>query len=234
MEFGIFEKIKAFLSKSKKGYLFSKHTVNGLLKYGDKCKVNSTLFEGYNVIMNNVTLFNCSLGLCSYVNSNTLLLNTKIGKFCSIANNVQTCTGNHPTSEFVSTFPAFYYNTKSQLGFTFHKKQPLFNGIYPKPSSESKYQITIGNDVWIASNVLLLGGVKIGDGAVVAAGAVVASDVPPYAIVGGCPAKVIKYRFKQDEISRLLAEKWWNLPLEEIAKNYLKFSNIKTYFDGKN
>ena len=79
-----------------------------------------------------------------------------------------------------------------------------------------------------------LGGVKIGDGAVVAAGAVVASDVPPYAIVGGCPAKVIKYRFKQDEISRLLAEKWWNLPLEEIAKNYLKFSNIKTYFDGKN
>lgn len=111
MEFGIFEKIKAFLSKSKKGYLFSKHTVNGLLKYGDKCKVNSTLFEGYNVIMNNVTLSNCSLGLCSYVNSNTLLLNTKIGKFCSIANNVQTCTGNHPTSEFVSTFPAFYYNT---------------------------------------------------------------------------------------------------------------------------
>lgn len=214
--------------------LLGKHKEKGLLKCGRNSHINTTSFEGYNVIMDNVIMSNCSLGLCSYVNSNTILSNTKIGKFCSIANNVQTCIGNHPTSEFVSTFPAFYYDTEKQLGFTFHKNKPIFKGINPKPLGETKFQIIIGNDVWIASNVLILGGVKINDGAIVAAGAIVTSDVPPYAIVGGCPAKVIRYRFKQEEISRLVAEKWWNSPLEEIAKNYLKFSNIETYFDGKN
>lgn len=80
----------------------------------------------------------------------------------------------------------------------------------------------LGNDVWVGSNVLINGGVKIGDGAVIAAGAVVVKDVPPYAIVGGVPAKIIRYRFSPEIIEKLLELKWWNLD-DEILKEKIGF-----------
>ena len=83
----------------------------------------------------------------------------------------------------------------------------------------------IGNDVWIGANVTTLQGVSIGDGAVVAAGAVVVKDVPPYAIVGGNPAKVLKYRFDEDVITHLLALKWWERPIAELAT--LPFDDVR-------
>ena len=79
--------------------------------------------------------------------------------------------------------------------------------------------VTIGNDVWIGANVCILPGISIGDGAVLAAGAVITKDVPPYAIVGGVPAKVIKYRFSEDIIKKLLKIKWWNWEEEKVKKN---------------
>ena len=88
------------------------------------------------------------------------------------------------------------------------------NKSYPQ-----KGNITIGNDVWIGFRALVLSGVNIGDGAVIAAGAVVASDVPPYAIVVGNPAKVIRYRFTNAEIKYLLAIRWWDWDIEKIEKN---------------
>lgn len=73
-------------------------------------------------------------------------------------------------------------------------------------------EVKIGNDVWIGTRAMILDGITIGDGAVIGAGAVVTKNVPPYAIVGGVPAKIIKYRFSQDKINELLASQWWNDP----------------------
>ena len=114
--------------------------------------------------------------------------------------------GLHPTNG-ISTAPMFY-STACQNGMTLCKEN-----LY----EESKHTI-IGNDVFIGANVFVLDGVTIGDGAVVGAGAVVVHDVPPYAIVVGEPAKVIKYRFDQDTINNLLSTQWWNLPDEEITR----------------
>lgn len=95
--------------------------------------------------------------------------------------------------------------------------------------TEFKRQIEIGNDVWIGDSVLILDGVKIGDGAVLAAGAVVTADVPPYAIVGGVPAKVIRYRFNEDEIEHLIKLKWWDKSEQWIKENAHLFSNVKKF-----
>ena len=78
--------------------------------------------------------------------------------------------------------------------------------------------MTIGNGVWVGRNCIIMDGVNIGDGATVAAGAVVTKNVPPFAVVGGVPARIIKYRFPQEMIDRLMQIQWWNLPDEEITK----------------
>ena len=89
-----------------------------------------------------------------------------------------------------------------------------------KDAEERAY---LGNDVWIGSHALINGGVHIGNGACVAAGAVVVKDVPPYAIVGGVPAKLIRYRFSPDVIDKLLELQWWNLPDEILKSNISLF-----------
>ena len=86
--------------------------------------------------------------------------------------------------------------------------------------------IEIGNDCWICSNVFICGGVRINDGAVVYAGAVVSKDVPPYAIVGGIPAKIIKYRYNEETIQFLLKMKWWNRPIGWLEEHVMLINDI--------
>jgi virginiamycin A acetyltransferase len=130
----------------------------------------------------------------------------KIGDFSSIAENVTILLGgNHPT-EWISSFP---------FGIVFDEfKEKHYN--YPKLSKGS---VIIGNDVWIGLNTTILSGVTIGDGAIVAAGSIVTKNVEPYAIVGGNPAKVIKKRFSDEAISKLLTIRWWNWEIDKIKDN---------------
>jgi acetyltransferase-like isoleucine patch superfamily enzyme len=150
------------------------------------------------------------IGDYSYVGYSSNFNRVTIGKFCSISKHV--CIGlTHHPSNFISTSPIFF----SALNGTGYKW--IDKDIY----DENPDPVTIGNDVWIAMNATIVGGVTVGNGAIIAAHSVVTKDVPPYAIVGGIPAKVIKYRFEDHIIKKLEESQWWNLPDEEL-KNKIK------------
>ncbi len=148
-------------------------------------------------------LYNTQMGFASYTWAR--MISTTVGKFCSIGRAEIGGQGRHPIS-WVSTHPAFY-SARLEAGLTF-VSATVFDG-------ESRPTI-IGNDVWIGHGAVVLEGRRIGDGAIVAASAVVTRDVPPYAIVAGVPAKVIRYRFEPDVIAALLDWQWWNLPLNVL------------------
>jgi acetyltransferase-like isoleucine patch superfamily enzyme len=129
----------------------------------------------------------------------------KIGNFCSIAPGVQIMIAGDHRVDWVTTFPFMAFDERGW---------PEAKNYLGHPTSKGK--VTIGNDVWIGLNALILSGVTIGDGAVIGAHAVVTKDVPPYAIAAGNPAKVVKYRFDPITIDKLLAIAWWNWSDEEI------------------
>ncbi len=139
-----------------------------------------------------------------------------IGAFTSIATNVNISLGNHPTDR-VSTHPFFYLK---EFGFRDDSRME----VAPKGGP-----VTIGHDVWIGRDVTILTGITIGHGAVIAAGAVVVKDVPPYAIVGGVPGKLIRYRFDEPTIEKLLESAWWTWPDDKIRKNLSKFFDAKSF-----
>lgn len=131
----------------------------------------------------------------------------EIGNFCSIANNVQIVLNADHRVDWISTYP---FTAFVEEGW------PAARGISGHPTTKGK--VVIGNDVWIGLNALILSGVSIGDGAVIGANAVVTKDVPPYAIVAGNPARIVKYRFDEERIQKLLEIAWWNWPDENIQE----------------
>ena len=148
-------------------------------------------------------------------NSNAGKYIESIGSFCSFAVNITIAGGNHPL-DYLSTHAFLYYKK-----FQFVKENRDIN------QDANCKKINIGNDVWVGVNAIILPGVTIGDGAVIASGAVVNKDVPPYAIVGGVPAKVIKYRFSEEKIQELLELQWWDWSDEKIKANVANMYNIK-------
>lgn len=186
------------------------------IKRGAKLYWNSE-FEGNNLIGENTT-FGGRLGFGSYIGSNSCITG-KIGKYTCIADNVSVVQGTHPTKDFVSIHPAFFSeNGKCGLSFV---REKLFEEY--RYADDRNNAVVIGNDVWIGYGAIIIAGVRIGNGAVIAAGAVVAEDIPPYAIVGGIPAKVIRYRFDKETISSFERVQWWDIPYEilidKISKN---------------
>jgi len=149
------------------------------------------------------------------------MTNTTVGKFCSIGPNCIFGLGNHPTRKIVSTYPAFYRKSNSGCLNSFSDKN-LFE--------ETPEKIQIGNDVWIACNSLIKGGLTIGNGAIIGAGAVVTKDVEDYAIVGGIPAKTIRYRFTKEQIDYLNMFRWWDMDIEWIKRNCETFLDIEEFF----
>lgn len=155
----------------------------------------------------------CNVGKYTYFSHSTQIADKKnviIGKYCSLANGVCIGVGNHPY-KVLTTHPFTYLDNDIQL----YGNMPVAESNRLKRPEPAK--TIIGNDVWIGHNAVVIGGVTVGDGAVIGAGAVVTKDVPPYAIVGGVPAKIIKYRFPQEIIDQLLEIRWWDLPFETVA-----------------
>ena len=159
---------------------------------------------GKNVVINRRCYVNDStIGDFTYAGINTTINFSNIGKFCSIARNVDIGGFDHDYKK-VTTMPEFRF-------------AQMKNGAAPIPDNNEK--CTIGNDVWIAAGSQILHKANIGDGAVIGGGAVVTKDVPPYAIVAGVPAKVIKLRFSEELIDELLKIRWWDWPEELILEN---------------
>lgn len=194
------------------------------LKLGKKCNVSiKSNFEGHNYIGSQAS-FSGQLGYASYIGGNSVILG-KVGKYCSIASDVSVVNGFHPTDTFFSTHPAFY-SLSNCTGVSFVKDSCFSEYRYADPAH--KYDVVIGNDVWIGYGAILLAGVTVGDGAIIGAGAVVTKDVPAYSIVGGVPAKLIRYRFTEEERIKLKNLKWWDRSEDWLKKNADKFSDIKT------
>lgn len=188
----------------------------------DLATVDGCIFNGeYNEIKAGVVLHNCTVGKGTYIREESAFYNTEIGKFCSIGPRVKLICGEHPTSKYVSTHPVFY-SGKKIAGLPYINKTDFKEY---RVNDNGRY-CTIGNDVWIGADVRVLGGVEIGNGAIVAAGAIVTKNVPPYAIVAGVPAKVVRYRFSEQQIMKLEDLRWWDKTDEWIAANLEKFYDV--------
>ncbi len=162
-------------------------------------------------------LHNTHIGDYTYIAKNSHINNTTIGKFCSIGPNFVCGWGIHPTNG-ISTAPMFY-STMKQNGITLSPNDKI---------AETKH-INIRNDVFIGMNVTILDGVTIGNGAVVGAGSVVTKDIPPYAIVTGIPAKIIRYRFDESTILKLTEIKWWDWNIEKLKDVEQMFFDIDSF-----
>ncbi|MFI1772467.1 CatB-related O-acetyltransferase [Thalassobellus citreus] len=185
-------------------------------KISKGCKLTNDVSIGdYTSIYDNTTLNHTKIGFCSYTNYDCIIQNTEIGNYCSIAHGVRIGLGSHPTHLF-STARMFYKPN------TFFKEPILGQGIDYK-----EYEmIVIGSDVWIGAEAIIMDGVTVGHGAIIAAGAVVTKDVPPFAIFAGIPAKLIKYRFTEEQREALLKTQWWTKRPDEVKKMSTKLIAI--------
>lgn len=186
------------------------------LKIGYLVHISASCFGNYNTLNDGAVLDQVILGDFSYIGANDIICRAKIGKFCCFAQDVTVGMGRHPARDFVSIHPIFYSPLR-QAQITFSNKSYF----------EEHLEINIGNDVWIGNRAQIVDGVSIGNGAIVAAGSVVTKDVPPFAIVGGVPAKLIRYRFAPEEIMYLEQLRWWDQDIDWLKSNWRQFHDIK-------
>lgn len=167
----------------------------------------------------------CSLGAFSYIVSG-FLCGVDIGRYCSFGENIQIGRQNHPM-DWLSTSPFLYLNNKEILDVNaeFDASLLTVTPAHQKPATQLK-KTTIKNDVWIGHGAIVNAGVTIENGAIVAAGSVVTKDVPAYAIVGGNPAKLIRYRFPPDIIIQLQHRQWWQYSPEQIKSEPIYDINL--------
>ena len=211
----IYKLLGIFIYTTKKKYesgcVIKRTKIRGTVSIGERCvlrnsivagnvsirdwtKIDDVKIHGNVEIGNNTSIYGPNTDVLSAINK------VKIGKFCSIARNVSIQEYNHKMDRLTT----YYYSMN------------IMNNATPAKDITSDGDIVIGNDVWIGAHSVILSGITIGDGAVIGANCVVTGDVPPYAVVGGVPARVIKYRFNEEIIEELLKLCWWNWSLEKI------------------
>ena len=188
-------------------YLWSK-----ILKKFRGCSVINSGIHPTSKIESGSHIVNSSFDKHSFCGYDCEVSNCDIGSFCSIANNVVIGGGMHPM-DWVSMSPVFYEGRDSvKAKFSTHKRNAVKRTL-------------IGHDVWIGERALIKQGVTIGIGAVVGMGSVVTKDIEPYAIVAGCPAKVIRKRFDDSTIKKLLEIKWWEFSDKKLLECAQYFNN---------
>ncbi len=189
-------------------------------------KKNGSIFDNTVIIGKGSSVLRSKIGKYSGCNINTMINDTEIGNFVNIAWDV--CIG--PRSHIYTNFTTH--------DFIYTKGEHIYSG-----GIDGKYINKIGHDVWIGCNVIVLPGVEIGNGAVIAAGSVVNKSIPPYAIVGGNPARFIKWRFTKEQITQLEELKWYEWDIKKIIENKEMLEKIvefdidkfkKNYFERRN
>lgn len=215
---------------------FAKHTIktaifklkilgkNRGIAWSSRVSLSSQL-DGMTRIFANTT-FHGRLGYGSYIGEHSSL-SANIGRFTSVGPYVRCNPGQHPyQAPYATTAPCFFSLNKHNLqnGGTFATRQCYDEFAYF--DKDQAVAIKIGNDCWIGEGAFLVGGIQIGDGAVVLAHAVVTKNVPPYAIVGGVPAKVIRYRYDEATIAFLQKIQWWNQPPSWFKQHWELLCNI--------
>lgn len=200
-------------NKHDKSVIFQKHCIIS----------DNDFFEGNNNIGGRI--HNSDVGYGTYIiGENGYIHACKIGRFCSIASNCHIGLGSH-TLNMVSTSPLFS-NAHSMLPNNFLSESIPVEEL---TIGDTDYKVIIGNDVWLGYNACVMEGVTIGDGAVIGAKSLVTRDIPPDAIAVGIPAKVIKYRFTQEQIEKLLEIKWWDRDITWIEQNVHSFEDVDAF-----
>lgn len=171
------------------------------------CMTDDVLLGEHAHVLGGCFINHSQVGNYSYIGRNSLVQHTSIGNYCSISQDCLIGLGTHPLDRF-STSPLFY-----------HRKNTFGIELVHADDFQDYQPIAIGNDVWVGARATILDGIKIGNGAVIATGAVVTKDVPPYAIVAGVPARVVRFRTSEDNAEKLSESQWWSLdPQEAYAK----------------
>lgn len=177
---------------------------------------NSTISKDAKIEAGSVFV-DSEIGRFSYCGYNCYMVNTEIGAFCSISDNVSVGGGTHPL-DWVSTSPAFYRGKDS-----ISKRLAVLDYDMNDPHT------CIGNDVWIGRGVYIKAGVTIGDGAVIGMGSVVTQNVDSYSVVVGNPAKEIRKRFDCDTIEKLRQIEWWSMTEEELKNKSKLMDNVEDF-----
>lgn len=180
--------------------------------------VKDSYVSKYSAIQGGSKFVNSSIDDHSFCGYDCVIQNTAIGKYCSIADNVKIGLSQHPV-EWLGTSPVFYRNKDSiSLKLALNEKLEVMN-------------TEIGSDVWIGHSAIIKAGVRIGHGSVIASGAVVTRNVQPYAIVGGVPANLIRYRFSSEVIEKLIKIEWWNLSPDYLTTLGVDFKNPEEFLN---
>lgn len=207
----------SFIGEKTKIYKFNiikNSNFNGSNFSGDSSRIDNSTLDKYARVGKNNHIYYVSLGRHTYTGQNTVIMHTKVGSFTSISWGVSIGAAEHDFTKITSH--TFLYNSYDDLND---------NVVY---YDRFAGETTIGNDVWIGCNSTVLRGVRIGDGAVVGANTIVTKDVPPYAIVVGNPGRIIKYRFDEEIILKLLQIEWWKFDDQVIRDNCHLFANNPT------
>ena len=203
-------------------------------------------FEIYNELRENVKIFfdeerivelpsmkftgrakaNTRVGKYSYGPLCKHWLVESVGAFCSFAKGCD-AVENH-AMDYITTHPFIYYsneynNALPQVYNEYKDRKWYFDGVEPMGKARKLQKVVIGNDVWLGKNVIITNGANIGNGVIAGAGAIITKDVPDYAVVVGVPAKIIRYRYSQEQIRALNKIQWWNWSDEEIRERYQDF-----------